>query len=228
MVGLAVFAGSIVCAYVAFRASTPIVAVPSEIDLGPIAVGEIVTHDVPLFNRGMRPLHIRRLRTSCNCTECSVSTDVVEPGQEATLTVTVRGQNVQHGIVRVLLETNDSSNPIASVLFQYSQQQAVDIRPRRLDFGRVEQHELPVELEIDIRVLDSQLKDSQLRVSIEPTLDWFEWKLVDDLSRGSWKLVGSLGKDSPAGVSETKILVRDASGQISEVIPLYANIVQAN
>lgn len=86
------------------------------IDLGEVVEGEIVTRQVSLANDGSAPLEIFSVSTSCGCTTASFDTSIVQPGEQAVLTVEydsgahdIEGNASVHR--QIFIASNDPDHP---------------------------------------------------------------------------------------------------------------------
>lgn len=60
---------------------------PLQIELGEVVEGEIVKREVRLTNGGNEPLEILSISTSCGCTEASLDSTTIPPGEDVTLII---------------------------------------------------------------------------------------------------------------------------------------------
>lgn len=58
-----------------------------QVDLGEIVEGEIITRDVLLMNEGNALLEILSVSTSCGCTQASLDSTTIPPGESVSLTI---------------------------------------------------------------------------------------------------------------------------------------------
>lgn len=58
-----------------------------QVDLGEIVEGEIITRDVLLMNDGNALLKILSVSTSCGCTQASLDSTTIPPGESVSLTI---------------------------------------------------------------------------------------------------------------------------------------------
>jgi hypothetical protein len=68
-------------------AAPTIVAEPSQLDFGDIPAQGLASATLQLRNSGRATLHIADLRTSCGCTQASVSQNTVASGEQTELTI---------------------------------------------------------------------------------------------------------------------------------------------
>ncbi len=64
----------------------------SEINLGDIQHGEIITYQIPIKNDGDYTFYCKEVTTSCDCTLAKLIPDQIEPGQVGILDIVITGQ----------------------------------------------------------------------------------------------------------------------------------------
>jgi rhodanese-related sulfurtransferase len=98
---------------------TPRIAVmPESWDFGKITESKTETHNFEVKNIGTMPLTIKGVTTSCGCTNASLSSPKIEPGEAATLKVDVDPQQIKSlGKTKrqVYIESNDPKEPLKTV-----------------------------------------------------------------------------------------------------------------
>jgi hypothetical protein len=87
------------------QSGNAILSVPSEIDLGVIAVGDSVLKNIPIVNTGNKALEIKQIKTSCSCLVSSYS-GVVNPNDTGEVSVKFRSFRTGQFKQLVMLETN--------------------------------------------------------------------------------------------------------------------------
>lgn len=87
-----------------------------QVDLGEVVEGEIVTREVRLSNEGGAPLEIISISTSCGCTEASLESTLISPGESVPLMITYdSGAHAVDADVsvhrQIFIASNDPSRP---------------------------------------------------------------------------------------------------------------------
>ncbi len=100
-------------------------------DFGTRSNRNSTNHVFVIENKGQSPLIISHIRSGCGCTQATLSTNTILPGQSATLKATLN----LHGYVgpkraTIYLHTNDPVTPILQCLFTGIAANDVDITPR--------------------------------------------------------------------------------------------------
>lgn len=98
-----------------------IVIEPKSFDFGKVEFGKTVEHTFTVKNTGGEPLEIKRVSTSCGCTQAEINKEKIEPGETASLLVTydsgamgksILGKRIQRF---VYVRSNDPQTPQAEV-----------------------------------------------------------------------------------------------------------------
>lgn len=120
------------------------VRIPTPIDLGTIWVGEEATIAVPILNRSRDAVNVKIKSTSCGCTDAAIDTERFEPGETATLLVTINtAKKVRRLVESIAIEAVSTQPEHAphTHLYQVDVGGEIDQRyglfPSQLDFGRV-------------------------------------------------------------------------------------------
>lgn len=159
-----------------------------EHDIGQVLVFEKVTKAVSFKNVGPAPLHIQVESVSCDCTSAELSTELVRPGESATLTANISVKESTGPVATgVALSTNDPSNPSVYIGFKGTAIDTVKATPRSINFGRIAVGDLPVTqtVELSIPELGNQ--------------DFSEF----ELDSSSWFVVASRNQANPSIVEVT-------------------------
>ena len=59
------------------------------VDIGNVKIGTVVSHEFVIKNEGNEPLIIEGLGKSCNCTEVSMESKIIKPGESSKLLIKV-------------------------------------------------------------------------------------------------------------------------------------------
>ncbi len=82
-------------------------------DFGEVAEGRPVTHDFRIRNDTDRAVRLLGVQPSCACSNAELSDKLLEPGEEATLTIEYVGRSVrQRDEVRVIVHTDSEATPV--------------------------------------------------------------------------------------------------------------------
>lgn len=105
--------------------------------LGEGEVGDILTGDLPLRNRGSIPLHFE-VASGCACTELSPKRGNIEPGgiQKVHVGIRLRYRGKQE-VAAILIQSNDPEKPLATHTFIAKNVMPFAVSPEAIDFGRV-------------------------------------------------------------------------------------------
>ena len=96
--------------------------IPKSYDFGEIKYGKIVRHSFKIRNLGNEVLEIKKLATSCACTEAKIVKDRIFPGEEAELKViydtgAMTGLHAKGTQERIIyIKTNDPISPQTEVM----------------------------------------------------------------------------------------------------------------
>jgi mono/diheme cytochrome c family protein len=99
---------------VVISAYSPPVLVPDEVthDLGTMDSDTVVHHTYHLFNEGGKPLKIHDVEASCGCTVAKLAKNVVQPGEQTTLSVSLDTSiKVGHVKKTITIRSNDPEHP---------------------------------------------------------------------------------------------------------------------
>lgn len=105
----------------ACSAGQPRLALPiTQLDLGDVPNGQIVSRDLVVRNDGRAELVIEAITTSCGCTQATLEPMSLAPGQSGTLHVVfdsgAHGPDLRGPLVRqVFLDSNDPQRPETEV-----------------------------------------------------------------------------------------------------------------
>jgi Protein of unknown function (DUF1573) len=117
-----------------FAFGEPVLACEApEFDFGTGKPGDRIRHVFRILNEGREELHIRKVRKDCGCTVAELSAEKISPGGHADVTVELTLQPLS-GVVqkRVLLDTNDSRNPVSVFVMRGSVETDIHVEPRML------------------------------------------------------------------------------------------------
>lgn len=127
----------------------PVAVTPiTEHDFGVMKTGEKGAYDFPLRNEGEAELRLSGLESSCKCTVGDLETDVVPPGEEATITVSWNPDKPYANFQQqVVVRTNDPRMSEALFTVKGKIAELIEILPgAKWDMGAVGSTREPVKL----------------------------------------------------------------------------------
>ena len=123
----------------AVKSSSALIVSPSEVDLGTIKQGEVVTGLFTIENPSSAPITITSIRPHCGCTTTSVEGSVVQPRAKLPMSVSYNSRG-RHGRQRVEIEihTDQPTQPKVSVFVKVFIDSPIEIIPtNHVLFGKV-------------------------------------------------------------------------------------------
>lgn len=90
-------------------------------DLGELYIGETVTHEFEIMNKGKSNLYLRRAFGSCGCTVAKVTAEPIKKGKTGKVSVRFDAKNL-YGIQNknITLLTNDPDHPVTTLTIKAS------------------------------------------------------------------------------------------------------------
>jgi hypothetical protein len=90
----------------------------TEVDLGEVVNGEVLTIEIPIQNTGDKELVIEAVTTSCGCTSAEVTPERIAPGGEGVLHIQydsgAHGPEANGPVIRqIFIASNDPDQPEA-------------------------------------------------------------------------------------------------------------------
>ncbi|MEK7793568.1 MAG: DUF1573 domain-containing protein [Candidatus Hydrogenedentota bacterium] len=181
-------------------------------DLGFIDNNKIAEGSVKIRNKGGAPLQITQVNTSCGCTKGKMKEDVIPPGGEGVLNVTVDPAKIPGFFSQKTLSifSNDPKNSVIKVDVIARINAEIAWEPESLEFGKIAQGET-----LEKKVIVRQNTDEAFslnEVTLSPRPEVFdlsfierpkeEWKVAD---RKEWEVTAKLRPDSPVGNFPSRI-----------------------
>lgn len=181
-------------------------------DLGFIDNNKIAEGSVKVRNKGGAPLQITQVNTSCGCTKGKMKEDVIPPGGEGILDVTVDPARISGFYSKKTLSifSNDPQNSVIKVDVIARINAELVWEPESLEFGKIAQGET-----VEKKVIVRQNTDEAFSlndVTLSPRPEAFdlsfverpkeEWKVA---GRKEWEITAKLRPDSPAGNFPSRI-----------------------
>jgi Protein of unknown function (DUF1573) len=210
-----------------------IMLMPSALDLGTGAPGEVLTGTVLVRNTGGSPLQFSKIKPGCSCLSVQLSSGTIPTGQSATLTIAGRmkpdGSPLAFG---VSLSTNDPAQP-ESVLFVQASPAPPPIRPEQaeIDFGMVPLGASPQK---SVRMLSTSgaamfASDCQLDLQTPPAAVDAHVRAEESGSGRSFVLVVSPRKGLPLGsfADILRLTFHDANGDHDFTVPIRGVVTRS-
>lgn len=193
-------------------------------DFGTVEQGEEVVHLFRFTNQGNQDLRIDGIKTSCGCTAAVVSSDILPPGQEGTISATFDTVHFAGEKVKTLtVYSNDPHQPVATLTLQGDVVVEVTAEPAQLYLGRIRRGEEVVQT---IEVLYDASK-SIVVTKVEnanPAIHIRTEEIEKDASKGQ-KLTVTLDKTAALGRLNDEITVTTTSEKIPVLhIPVFGSI----
>jgi hypothetical protein len=107
-------------------------------DFGSVPKGTLLTHQFRLSNPTRAPLHVAKLRTSCNCATAALAQNDVPPGESTVLAITIDTHKFSgHRTFTIYVDIDRPFVEEARLVLQAVSREDVMLNPGRLDFGRI-------------------------------------------------------------------------------------------
>jgi hypothetical protein len=193
-------------------------------DFGKVEQGALVNHLFRFTNQGGQDLRIESVKTSCGCTAAVISSEVIAPGQEGTISATFDTTRFSGEKAKtVSVYSNDPLQPMATLTLQGEITVEVEVDPPQLYLGRVRRGEETVR-SIDILyaadkpIMISKVENSSALLTVRAQ------DLQKDGKKGQ-KLIVTLKKEAPLGRLNDEIKVTTTSEKRPFIeIPVFGSI----
>jgi hypothetical protein len=193
-------------------------------DFGKVEQGEQVNHLFRFTNQGGRDLRIESVKTSCGCTAAMITSEIIPPGTEGTISATFDttkffGEKVKE----ITVHSNDPEQPMITLTIQGEILVEVVVDPAQVYLGKVQRgagaiHTLEVLYDANKEIAISDV------TSESPLLDIRTEELNKNGKKGK-KLLVTLRKDAPLGRVSTEITVKTTSQKRPILsIPVFGQI----
>lgn len=168
-----------------------------------VAVGDLIHASFVVTNRGLQPVTLTPLASSCTCTTTLKGEQVVEPGQTLNLPVEVKVRGVGDTLEYVRLRTSDPHHPTLYLSVSARANRGVELRPTTLriavDQGQCRQRQVyvlgPPGLSVTSAVVDP------------PWADVAVVRRVADVHGTNWVLSVTTREDAPVGDHTLRLIV---------------------
>jgi hypothetical protein len=196
----------------------------SVFDFGKVEQGDQVNHLFRFTNQGGQDLRIESVKTSCGCTAAVISSEVIGPGQEGTISATFdttrfAGEKAKS----VSVYSNDPSQSVTTLTLQGEITVEVEIDPPQLYLGRVRRGEETVR-SVDVLYDASKLISITKVENSSPVLT-IRAQDMEQQGRKGKKLIVTLKKNAPLGRlnDEIKVMTTSEKRPLIE-IPVFGSI----
>jgi hypothetical protein len=196
----------------------------SVFDFGKVEQGAQVNHLFRFTNQGGQDLRIESVKTSCGCTAAVISSEVIGPGQEGTISATFDTTRFSGEKAKsVSVYSNDPSQPVTTLTLQGEITVEVEIDPPQLYLGRVRRGEETVR-SVDV-LYDASKSISITKVENSSPVLTVRTQDIEQQGRKGKKLIVSLKKDAPLGRLNDEIKVTTTSEKRPLIeIPVFGSI----
>jgi hypothetical protein len=190
----------------------PIITIPKN--------ASIVKHSIAIRNTGNTQLAIRKVRSSCGCTEVRVLKSILAPGESTSLELTIDAGGVRSKDVYVVLDTNDLHPAHAIVRLLVKRDELAFVHPTSMDFGIVRRQELPATRLVRLHVfepagsvkVESSCASKYLAISVSPFEDNVAAVFI------------SILPSAPAGRLEDTVKITASNGEFDLSVQVLAQI----
>jgi hypothetical protein len=196
----------------------------SVFDFGKVEQGAQVNHLFRFTNQGGQDLRIESVKTSCGCTAAVISSEVIGPGQEGTISATFDTTRFSGEKAKTVgVYSNDPLRPVTTLTLQGEITVEVEVDPPQLYLGRVRRGEETVR-SVDV-VYDASKSISITKVENSSPLLTVRAQDIDQQGRQGKKLIVTLKKDAPLGRLNDEIKVTTTSEKRPVIeIPVFGSI----
>jgi hypothetical protein len=196
----------------------------SVFDFGKVEQGAQVNHLFRFTNQGGQDLRIESVKTSCGCTAAVISSEVIGPGQEGTISATFDTTRFSGEKAKsVSVYSNDPSLSVTTLTLQGEITVEVEIDPPQLYLGRVRRGEETVR-SVDI-LYDASKSIAITKVENSSPLLTVRAQDIEQQGRKGKKLIVTLKKNAPLGRLNDEIKVTTTSEKRPLIeIPVFGSI----
>jgi hypothetical protein len=196
----------------------------SVFDFGKVEQGAQVNHLFRFTNQGGQELRIESVKTSCGCTAAVISSEVIAPGQEGTISATFdttrfAGEKTKS----ISVYSNDPVQAVTTLVLQGEITVEVEVNPPQLYLGRVRRGE---ETTRSVDVLYAADKPIEIaKVETSSPLFTIQTQVLERDGRKGKKLIVTLKKDAPLGRINDEIKVITTSEKRPSIeIPVFGSV----
>ncbi len=177
------------------------------IELGDVWVQQAIHRSIALHNLGHAPLEVEITKVSCGCTEAQLSTSTIGSMGSGSLDIELKAPDREGPFqVNVGLETNDPITPHKVFRIGGKARKRVDIQPISLQFGNVNDKQLPLDQTFEVKNILSDTTNVLDSIEFKCSVPYI---VIDKILRDDTLAVKvSLTKDAPIGTMREDLLVR--------------------
>lgn len=174
------------------------------IDFGKLPKNSMISKCVQIQNNGNNAVNLSAKKTGCNCVSLELDRHQLNHNETANLSIILDtktlSRTINNGEIEVLIETDDPGSVIIPILVKYAPAGDAWVNPPILDFGRVNNKDLPVSMNIEIflnTVLDCQ-DPTQLKIySNDPFIKVHPVEHQSDKNRSNYFI--EISENTPSG-----------------------------
>ena len=193
-------------------------------DFGKVEQGDQVNRLFHFTNQGNRDLRIESVKTSCGCTAAVLSSGVIPPGQEGTISATFDTSKFFGEKVKTIsVHSNDPLQPVTTLTLQGEIAVEVEVEPAQLYLGRV-RREAGATHTIEL-LYDANKQIAITNITAESPLINVRSEDIEKNQKKGKKLFVTLRQDAPLGRVSTEITVTTTSQKRPTLsIPVFGHI----
>jgi hypothetical protein len=182
----------------------------SVFDFGKAEQGTQVNHLFRFTNQGGRDLRIESVKTSCGCTAAVISSEVIAPGQEGTISATFdtarfSGEKAKN----ISVYSNDPAQPVTTLTLQGEVTVEIEVDPTQLYLGRVRRGEETIR-SVDV-LYDASKSIAITKIENSSPMLTVQAQDSEKDGRKGKKLLVTLKKDAPLGRLNDEIKITTTS-----------------
>ncbi len=193
-------------------------------DFGTVEQGDQVNRLFKFTNQGTRDLRIESVKTSCGCTAAVISSEVIPPGQEGTISATFDTSRFFGERVKTIsVHSNDPLQPVTTLTLPGAIAVEVAVEPAQLYLGRVRRGANATHT---VELLHDANKPIAITAAtVASPLVSLRSEDIEKNGKKGKKLFVTLRKDAPLGRVSTDITVTTTSQKHPTLsIPVFGHI----
>ena len=193
-------------------------------DFGTVEQGNPVTHLFRFTNQGQGDLRIEQIKTSCGCTAAVISSEIIPPGGEGTISTTFDTSRFFGEKARTItVYSNDPIQPLVTLTLQGEVVTEVAAMPPQLYLGRVRKGQ-KITKEVEVLYNANQALAIIKVENTHPAVGVRVEELEKNGKKGK-RLVVTLAEDVPLGRLNDQIIVTTTSTKRPTLtIPVFGSI----
>ena len=193
-------------------------------DFGKVEQGAQVNYLFRFTNQGGRDLRIESVKTSCGCTAAVISSEVLAPGQEGTISATFDTSHFSGEKTKeISVYSNDPTHAVTTLTLQGEITVEIEVEPPQLYLGRVRRGEETVR-SVDV-VYDADKPITITKVENSSPLLTVHTQDIEQGGRKGKKLIVTLKKNAPLGRLSDTIRVTTTSKKRPTIeIPVFGSV----